>query len=76
VELTCPLQNDPDLAAAIQAGTQRFKEAFLRQQRRQRDAAMEKQRQIEVSLCLQSLRSTVALIVPLIRFPATQRGSV
>jgi DNA damage-inducible protein 1 len=37
------------MAAAISSGTRQFKETFLRHQRRQRDAAMEKQRQIEVS---------------------------
>ncbi|GFZ43430.1 DNA damage-inducible protein 1 [Saitozyma sp. JCM 24511] len=41
--------NDPDMAAAISSGTRQFKETFMRHQRRQRDAAMEKQRQIEVS---------------------------
>ncbi|RSH90394.1 DNA damage-inducible protein 1 [Saitozyma podzolica] len=40
--------NDPDMAAAISSGTRQFKETFLRHQRRQRDAAMEKQRQIEL----------------------------
>ncbi|ORY23934.1 hypothetical protein BCR39DRAFT_341251 [Naematelia encephala] len=44
------LQNDPEMASAIQAGTQRFKEAFMRQQLRMRQAALEKDRQIEVSL--------------------------
>jgi hypothetical protein len=43
------VQNDPEFAAAIQAGTARFKEAFMRQQTRMRETAMEKDRQIEVS---------------------------
>ena len=42
-------QNDPEMATAIQAGTARFKEAFMRQQSRMRESAMEKERQIQVS---------------------------
>ena len=45
------------MAAAIQAGTSRFKEAFIKQQMRIRQNLMEKERQIEVrfpnlKLCL------------------------
>lgn len=50
------LQNDPEMASAIQAGTTRFKEAFMRQQIRMRQMAMEKDRQIDVSLRLSSIR--------------------
>nr|XP_019050749.1 DNA damage-inducible protein 1 [Kwoniella bestiolae CBS 10118]OCF29679.1 DNA damage-inducible protein 1 [Kwoniella bestiolae CBS 10118] len=40
--------NDPETYQAIQGGTQSFKQALLRAQQRQRSAAAEKQRQIEL----------------------------
>nr|XP_018265094.1 DNA damage-inducible protein 1 [Kwoniella dejecticola CBS 10117]OBR87252.1 DNA damage-inducible protein 1 [Kwoniella dejecticola CBS 10117] len=41
-------QSDPEMYAAIQGGTQTFKKALLQVEQRKREAAAEKQRQIEL----------------------------